>query len=78
MRISEYKYRHLFESMGDAAFLIDAETGRIFDTNPQAETLLGWPRAEILGMKEHQLYPPQEDQAQPLRIVARRNSGTTF
>jgi PAS domain S-box-containing protein len=60
MRISEYKYRHLFESLGDAAFLIDTATGRIIDTNPQAEVLLGRPRAGILGMKENQLYAPQK------------------
>jgi PAS domain S-box-containing protein len=69
MRISEYKYRHLFESLGDAAFLIDAETGRIFDSNPQAEPLLGRPRAEILGMRGNQLHPPQKDQAQPLTLL---------
>jgi PAS domain S-box-containing protein len=66
MRTSEYKYRHLLESLGDAAFLFNAETGRIFDTNPEAETLLGRSRAEILGMREDQLYPPQRDQVQPL------------
>ena len=38
MRISEYKYRHLFESLGDAAFLIDTETGRIIDTNPASRS----------------------------------------
>jgi PAS domain S-box-containing protein len=69
MRSSEYKYRHLFESLCDAAFLFNAETGRIFDTNPQAEALLGRPRAEILGMREDQLYPTQREQAQPLRLL---------
>src|ERR1700722_19330957 len=60
-RISEYKYRQLFESLGDAAFLIDTETGRIIDTNPQAEVLLGRPRSGILGMKEFQLYSPSRE-----------------
>ncbi len=59
MRISEYKYRRLFESLGDAAFLIDTETARIIDANPQAEVLLGRSRAEILGTREDQLYSPQ-------------------
>jgi two-component system, cell cycle sensor histidine kinase and response regulator CckA len=61
MRVSEYKYRHLFESLADAAFLIDKETGKIIDTNPQAEILLGRPRAGILGMKESQLFPPRRE-----------------
>jgi PAS domain S-box-containing protein len=64
IRISEYKYRHLFESLSDAAFLIDAKTGGIFDANPQAGALLGRPRAEILGMRENQLYLPQREHAQ--------------
>jgi PAS domain S-box-containing protein len=59
MRISEYKYRHLFESLADAAFLIDKESGKIIDANPQAEMLLGRSRAGILGMKENQLHPPR-------------------
>ncbi|MBV9299780.1 MAG: response regulator [Verrucomicrobia bacterium] len=63
IRISEYKYRHLFENLGDAALLIEMETGQIIDANPQAEALLGRPRAEILGMRENQLYPPQRGYA---------------
>ncbi len=57
MRESEHKYRQLFESLSDAAFLIDADGGRIIDTNAQAETLLGRTRAEIIGMNQAQLYP---------------------
>ena len=60
-RISEYKYRQLLESLGDAAFVIDTETGRIIDTNPQAEVLLGRPRAQILGLIENRLYSPQRE-----------------
>jgi PAS domain S-box-containing protein len=54
MRQSEYKYRELFESLSDAAFLADEQSGKIIDTNRQAETLLHCSRAEILGRKESQ------------------------
>src|SRR6185436_1457882 len=54
MRQSEYKYRELFESLGDAAFLADEESGKIIDTNRCAEILLGCPRADILGHKQTQ------------------------
>jgi two-component system cell cycle sensor histidine kinase/response regulator CckA len=57
MRVSEYKYRHLFENMSDAAFLIDEKSGRIIDTNRQAEVLLGRSRAEILGLNQELLFP---------------------
>jgi len=64
MRVSEYKYRQLFESLGDAAFLIDRETGRIIDTNPQATVLLDRSRAQILGTKENQLFWPKRERAE--------------
>lgn len=51
MRESEHKYREVFESLGDAAFLADEQTGKIIDTNRRAESLLHCARAEILGGK---------------------------
>ena len=41
MRESEHKYRELFECLADAAFLADAKSGKIIDTNRCAETMLG-------------------------------------
>lgn len=58
MRASEHKYRQVFEHLGDAAFLIAEATGKIIDTNPQAEALLGRSRGEILSRPEKGLYPP--------------------
>jgi PAS domain S-box-containing protein len=52
MRQSEHKYRKLFESLGDAAFLADEQNEKIIDTNRRAEELLGCTRAEILGHKQ--------------------------
>lgn len=49
MRQSEYKYRELFESLSDGAFLADEETGKIIDTNRKAEQMIGTHRTEILG-----------------------------
>ena len=51
MRESEHKYREVFESLADAAFLADARTGKIIDTNRCAEQMLGCSRGEILGRK---------------------------
>jgi PAS domain-containing protein len=56
MRQSEHKYRELFECLSDAAFLADAQSGKIIDTNHSAETLLGRSRAEILGCKYHKFF----------------------
>ena len=52
MRQSEYKYRELFESLGDGAFLADEETGKIIDANRKAEQMIGCQRAEILGQRQ--------------------------
>jgi PAS domain S-box-containing protein len=52
MRQSEHKYRELFESLEDAAFLADVETGKIIDINRSAEKLLCCSRGEILGRKQ--------------------------
>ena len=61
-RQSEYKYRELFEglsrdlfeSLRDAAFLIDERSGEIIDANRRAEKMLGFSRAEILGRNQSQ------------------------
>jgi two-component system sensor histidine kinase UhpB len=59
MRTSEHKYRHLFENMRDAAFLVAEDSGRIIDANPRAELLLGKTRAEIIGTNHQKLFPPR-------------------
>jgi len=60
LRQSENKYRHLFEELADAAFLADAETGLIIETNAAAEGLLGRSRGELVGMPQTALHPPGE------------------
>lgn len=55
---SEEKYRHLFESLNDAAFLADCETGLIIESNIRGEALLGMTREEIIGMHQKTLHPP--------------------
>jgi PAS domain S-box-containing protein len=52
MRESERKYREVFESLDEAAFLADEKTGKIIDTNRCAEKMLGCGRAKILGRKQ--------------------------
>ena len=70
MRESESKYRHLFEHLSDAAFVVDVETGRILDTNPQGERLLGRNRGEIMGMNQSKLYLPDKAEQQRVRFAS--------
>jgi PAS domain S-box-containing protein len=58
LRQSEFKYRCLFEHLLDAAFLCDAATGRIIDTNERGEALLGLERSAILGSRLGHFIPP--------------------
>ena len=53
-------YRSFFENAYDAAFIVDAETGMIIETNKEAENLMGYKQAELLKMHQTQLHPPEE------------------
>ena len=57
LRQSEFKYRCLFDHLMDAAYLCDATTTRIVDTNRQSERLLQRDRASILGSRLTQYFP---------------------
>lgn len=54
MRESEHKYREVFESLGEAAFLADEKTGKVIDTNRCAERMLGCGRSAVLGKNQSQ------------------------
>jgi PAS domain S-box-containing protein len=56
---SEHKYRHLFEFLSEAATLTDSASGRVLDTNNQAEILFGRPRSEIVGSNVTRLLSPE-------------------
>jgi len=66
---SEHKYRQLFDCLGEAALLTDAKSGRVLDTNRQAENLLLRPRAKILGTKIEQLLSPKTLEQYRQRLV---------
>ena len=51
LRFSEQKYRLLFDSLNDAAFLVEERTERIVDTNISGESLLGRERSAIMGLR---------------------------
>jgi diguanylate cyclase (GGDEF)-like protein/PAS domain S-box-containing protein len=51
LRISESRYRRLFETARDGILLINAMTGQIEDVNPYLIDILGYTHAEFLGKK---------------------------
>jgi PAS domain S-box-containing protein len=51
LKISETRYRRLFEAAQDGILILDAETGQIVDVNPFLLEMLGYPHEELLGKK---------------------------
>ncbi len=49
LRISEIRYRRLFETARDGILILDAETRKITDVNPFMIEFLGYTREEFLG-----------------------------
>jgi len=49
LKVSEARYRRLFEAAKDGILLLNAVTGRIEDVNPFLMELLGYSREELLG-----------------------------
>jgi PAS domain S-box-containing protein len=48
MKISEVRYRRLFETAKDGILLLDADSGKVTDVNPFMCTLLGYPHEQFL------------------------------
>ncbi|KXS32625.1 MAG: hypothetical protein AWT59_1220 [Candidatus Gallionella acididurans] len=51
LRISESRYRRLFETARDGILLLNADTAQIEDVNPYLVEMLGYTHAEFLGKK---------------------------
>ncbi len=51
LRVSEARYRRLFETAQDGILLLNANTGQIEDVNPYLMKMLGYSHEEFLGRK---------------------------
>jgi PAS domain S-box-containing protein len=50
LRLSEERYRAVIEQAAEGIYLVDAETKRILDANPEFYRLLGYTSEEVAGM----------------------------
>jgi PAS domain S-box-containing protein len=57
LRVSECRYRRLFEAAQDGILLLNAETAQIEDVNPYLIDMLGYSHAEFLGKKLWEVGP---------------------
>jgi PAS domain S-box-containing protein len=55
LKVSEVRYRRLFESAKDGILIIDAHSAKITDANPFIAELLGYPRASLIGKELWQI-----------------------
>ena len=60
LRVSELRYRRLFETAKDGIFLLDADTGRITDVNPFLEDMLGYSHTELIGKALWEIGPVKD------------------
>jgi formate hydrogenlyase transcriptional activator len=51
LKISETRYRRLFETAQDGILILDADTGQISDVNPFLVEMLGYSHGDLLGKK---------------------------
>jgi nitrogen fixation negative regulator NifL len=57
LRVSEERYRRLFETAQDGILLLDGDSGLVIDVNPFLLQLLGYSRDELLGKELWELGP---------------------
>src|SRR4030066_1935701 len=51
LKVSETRYRRLFEAAQDGILIIDADTGQITDVNPFLKDMLGYTTEELMGKR---------------------------
>ncbi len=57
LKVSEIRYRRLFETAQDGIVLLDADTGQILDVNPFLIRMLGYSHEDFLGKKLWEIGP---------------------
>ncbi|HIC90850.1 MAG TPA: PAS domain S-box protein, partial [Syntrophaceae bacterium] len=60
LKESEEKFRTLFENSRDAIFIADTVTGKIMDVNQAACDLMGMSKADLIGLHQSELHPPDK------------------
>ena len=60
LRVSDIRYRRLFESAKDGILVLDGDTAEITDVNPHMIEMLGYNYDELLGKKIYEVSPFKE------------------
>ena len=76
LRVSEKKYRLLFERSNDAIFLVDIKSGKYLDANLAAEKLTGYSIDELKELTVHDVTP--QGSAERLNLLKSKTEQTRF
>jgi len=63
LKISELRYRRLFEAAQDGILILNADNGRIDDVNPFLTDMLGYSREQLLGKTVWDIVPFKDVEA---------------
>ena len=79
LRVSELRYRRLFETSKDGILILNAETGRVVDVNPFLIDLLGYSRETFVGTLVQQedkvmLAPDYKKMYVPIEVTDTKNA----
>ena len=75
LKVSETRYRRLFETAQDGILLLDADTGQILDVNPFLLDMLGYSHKDFLGKKLWEIGPFSDIAASRLRFSELQTKG---
>jgi transcriptional regulator PpsR len=63
LRDAEFRYRLLFQTSSEAVIVVDAQSRKIIEANPAAETLMGEGRKPVVGEPFVRLFSPDSQEA---------------
>ncbi len=75
LKVSEIRYRRLFETAQDGILLLDADTGQILDVNPFLLKMLGYSHKDFMGKKLWEIGPFSDIAASRLRFSELQTKG---
>ena len=75
LKISETRYRRLFETAQDGILILDADTGQILDVNPFLIEMLGYSYEEFLGKKLWEIGPLRDIEASKSEFLELQRKG---
>jgi formate hydrogenlyase transcriptional activator len=75
LKISETRYRRLFETAQDGILILDADTGQISDVNPFLVEMLGYSYEDFLGKKLWEIGVLRDIESSKAAFIELQNKG---